>query len=173
MESTTSRPDASTEQELEGHGNRRADIDTFLKLQRFAMVGVSRKEKEFSRSLFRDLRGQGYDVLPVNPAAMELDGVKCESSVRRLSPSVKGALLMVPASRLMEALQACADAGIFMVWIYGVSGPGKHHRDAIRFCRENGITLIAGYCPYMFLPKSAFFHRFHGTINRIIGRIPR
>jgi uncharacterized protein len=173
MEDTTKQVNKPTEEGAKKFGKNITDVEAFLKFKRFAMVGVSRNEKEFSRTLFRDLRAQGYDVVPVNPAALQLDGVKCEATVRKVSPPVEGALLMVPAGRLMEALESCADAGMMSVWIYGMAGPAKIHRQAIRFCREREIALIAGYCPYMFLPKTAFFHRFHGMLNRVVGKYPR
>jgi predicted CoA-binding protein len=167
-------PEGTSAQIREGEiGTKLEDVHDFLKFKRIAMVGVSRDEKEFSRRLFRDLRGQGYDVIPVNPAALQLDGVKCEAAVRQISPAPEGVLLMVSPARTMEMLQTCAEAGVHYVWIYGMSGPGPHLQEAVSFSREHGMNLIAGYCPYMFLPKTGFFHRFHGAINRVTGRYPR
>jgi len=31
---------------------------------------------------------------------------------------------------------------------------------------------VAGYCPYMFLPQTPFFHRFHGFLMKVTGAYP-
>ena len=41
----------------------RKDIDDFFALKRFLVVGVSRNPKDFSRTLFRELRARGYDAV--------------------------------------------------------------------------------------------------------------
>ena len=45
----------------------RARIDDFLSRKRLALVGVSRNPQDFTRSMFREFRRRGYDVVPVNP----------------------------------------------------------------------------------------------------------
>ena len=62
----------------------RAVIDDFLKQKRLAVVGVSRNPKEFSNGVFRKLKASGYEVLPVNRNASEVEGEPCYASVRDL-----------------------------------------------------------------------------------------
>jgi len=45
--------------------------------------------------------------------------------------------------------------------------------DAVKFCEANGISVIAGECPMMFLPGGSWFHRFHGLLKKIAGSYPR
>jgi len=33
--------------------------------------------------------------------------------------------------------------------------------------------VVAGQCPFMFLPETAGVHRFHGLVRKIMGRYPR
>lgn len=74
----------------------RAVIEDFLRQKRLAVVGVSRDSKEFTNGLFRKLRESGYEVVPVNRNASEVEGEPCYSSVRALPGSVDGVLVMVP-----------------------------------------------------------------------------
>jgi predicted CoA-binding protein len=53
----------------------------FLSQPRFAFVGLSRDEKDFSRYVFRELLKRGIDVVPVNPGVAELEGRRCFRSV--------------------------------------------------------------------------------------------
>ena len=46
----------------------------FLSLKRIAVVGVTRKEKGFSRYILRELITRGYDAVPVNPMLKTVEG---------------------------------------------------------------------------------------------------
>ena len=147
-------------------------IHDFLGVRRIAMAGVSRRPPDFSRSLFRDLRQRGYDVVPVNPQAQEIDGVPCFASLRDVSPPVDGALLMTPPALAETMARDCAAARIPRVWIYRAGGRRNFAPDAVHFCESNGISVIPGECPYMFLPATPWFHRVHGLIQKITGAYP-
>jgi len=57
------------------------DVSRFLSLGSYAIAGVSRDPKKFGQAMFRDLRKKGMAVVPVNPAADTIDGVKCYRTV--------------------------------------------------------------------------------------------
>jgi CoA binding domain len=67
----------------------------------------------------------------------------------------------------------CAEAGIRRLWMYRGTGQGSVSAKAMAFCQERGIQVVPGECPFMFLPDTAGFHRFHGFIRKITGRYPR
>ena len=50
------------------------DVRDFLAQRRIALVGLSRNPKDFSHVVFREMSRRGYDMVPVNPAAGELEG---------------------------------------------------------------------------------------------------
>ena len=149
----------------------RERIDGFMGQKRLAIVGVSRNPKDFSRMLFREFLKQGYDVIPVNPNTTEVEGRKCFARVGDITPGVGGALLMTPPAQSAPVLRDAIEAGIRRVWLYRV-GKGAIHQDAVALCREKGIDLIAGYCPFMFFPETQFFHRLHGLFLKLAGRYP-
>src|SRR5512133_3394884 len=97
-------------------------ITDFLGVKRLAIVGVSRNPKDFTRTLFRELRQRGYDVTPVSPHLTEVDGVPSVPRVQDISPPVEGALLMTNASVSGQVVRECADAGISRVWLYRATG---------------------------------------------------
>jgi len=151
----------------------REDIEDFLAQKRLAMVGVARNPKDFSRGLFRDLCRRGYDMVPVNPMMSELDGQPCYSRVQDIAPPVDGALLMTPPTVTQGVVRNCLAAGITRVWMHRGGGTGAVSQEAIDFCREKGIRVVAGYCPYMFLPTTPFFHRVHGFFMKLSGGYPQ
>jgi predicted CoA-binding protein len=147
-------------------------IERFLGLSRIAVVGVSRNPRDFTRKLFADLRATGYDCIPVNPATDEVDGMKCYKSIREIEPRVDGAMMLVSKGVLGDAVMECASAGVKHVWIYGITGSKSVAPGILDACRTNGVQVVAGYCPYMFLQGAPFFHKVHGTIQRIMGMYP-
>ncbi len=148
-------------------------IEQFLAQRRFAMVGVSREAKDFTRTLFREFVGREYDVVPVNPAVQEIDGRRCYSSVREIEPAVGAVLLLTSPAATKTIVRECADAGVKQVWMYRAAGAGAIDPEAVTFCRERGIDVIEGECPFMFLPKTGFPHRVHGLILKICGKYPK
>lgn len=150
-----------------------ADIDDFLAHHRIAMVGVSRDPKDFSRVILRELSGRGYDVVPVNPLAPELDGRPCFSRVQDITPPVDGALLMTSPKDTGQVVRDCAEAGIGRVWMHRGAGRGAVNPEAVAFCKGHDMRVVEGHCPFMFLPNTPFFHRAHGFFLKLTGRYPR
>ncbi|HEY3296669.1 MAG TPA: CoA-binding protein [bacterium] len=142
-------------------------IRDFLAQKRIAVVGASRKPGSFSHKLFHDLWKHGYDAVPVNPGTSNYDDLPCAARVQDIVPPVGAALVMTSDRHTGQAVRDCAAAGISRVWIHLGAGKTPLSPEDIEFCRDNGIRVITGYCPYMFLPDSGFPHNFHGWIARL------
>ena len=90
----------------------RANIERFMSLPRVAVVGVSRKQGQYSRIVFEELRKAMTDVEPVNPATTEIGGVPCAASVSALQPPPTASFCSctpVPFSRLPANASAPAS----------------------------------------------------------------
>lgn len=144
----------------------RADIDEFFRQKRLAVLGVSRDEKDWSRAVFRELKARGYDVVAINPKAAEMDGARCYSRLAEVAPVVDGAMVLLPAGSAAQALRECADAGVKRVWLR------NHVPEAEAISRQAGMKLVAGYCPFMFMPNTQFFHKCHAWGLKLAGRYP-
>jgi predicted CoA-binding protein len=141
-------------------------IAQFLGLKRIAVVGLSREGKDFTRALFRDLLARGYDAVPVNPAATEIEGHRCYPRVQDVLPPVEGALLLTPPEATEQLVRDCDEAGVRHLWMHRGAGRGAVSPAAVRLARSRGLTVVAGACPYMFLPQAGFVHRAHGWFSR-------
>lgn len=147
-------------------------IEDFLAQKRIAMVGVSREPRSFSVTLFEELCRRGYDVIPVNPNTPNVQGRRCFARLHDIKPPVDTVILMTPSSITDEVVKDCAEAGIRRIWMYRAAGKGAVSPKAIQFCRDRGIQVVPGECPYMFLPGADSIHRFHGFVRKITGRYP-
>ncbi len=149
----------------------RAVIDDFLAQEHLAFVGASHDPKEFSATVYRELRDRGYDLHPVNPHAAEIDGDACVATVAELPDGIDGAIVMVPADASAEVVQACIDRGIPRVWLHKGAGPSSVSDDAVALCKEHGIEVVDGACPMMFAEPVAWFHRVHRWERKVTHQI--
>lgn len=147
-------------------------IQRFLAQKRIAFVGVSRDPKDFSSSLFREFTKRGYDLVPVNPKASEVLGRPSFARVQDIKPPVDAVLLMTNPCVSEAVVQDCAKAEIRQIWMYRAGGTGAVSPKAVDFCRDRGITVVAGECPFMFFPHNGF-HGIHGFIRKITGSYPK
>lgn len=153
----------------------RQQIDDFLTLKRIALVGVSRDPKHFSNQVWQELRQRRYDVVPVNPNMPQLDSQRCYASVRDIQPPVEGVMIMTPPSATEAVVRDCVAAGVRRVWMHRGMGPGTGSvsPEAVQLGEANGIDVVAGFCPYMFLPGTPWFHGFHAFGKKLTGSYPR
>jgi predicted CoA-binding protein len=150
----------------------RAEIDNFLSHRRIAVIGVSRNPQDFSRAIFRELATQGYEVVPVNPLAETVEDRVCYPRVQAITPPVEAALLITSPPETERVVRDCDEAGIREVWMHKGGGQGSVSKVAVAYCRQNGIRVVEGYCPFMFLPNTQWFHRMHGVLLKLTRSYP-
>jgi predicted CoA-binding protein len=148
-------------------------IREFLESKRIAVIGVSRDAHHFSRTLFQEFARRGYEVIPVNPQALEIEGRRAFAAPAQIQPPPEAALLMTPASESAGAVTECIGAGIRKVWLYRAAGKGAVSQEALALCEQHGIAVVPGECPFMFLPNSGAVHGIHRFIRKITGAYPR
>jgi predicted CoA-binding protein len=153
----------------------RREIHDFWALKRLAVVGVSRDPKHFSNVIWQELRQRRYDVVPVNPNAAELDGQPCYARVQDIQPPVEGVVIMTPPAVTEQVVHDCVDAGVTHVWMHRGAGGGSGavSPTAVEYCRSHGVDVVPGFCPYMFLPDTSFFHGLHGFVRKVTGSYPK
>lgn len=153
----------------------RRQIDEFWGLRRLAVVGVSRDPKHFSCMIWQELRQRRYEAIPVNLNTPLLDGQQCYARVQDIQPPVEGVVIMTPSAATGQVVRDCAEAGVAHIWMHkgAGGGPGSVSPSAIRFCEANGIDVVPGFCPFMFLPGTPFFHGLHAFAKKLTGSYPK
>jgi len=147
-------------------------IDSFLSCRRIAVVGVSRDPKDFSRAVLRAFVERGYDAVPVNAAGGEVEGRRSASRIGDVQPPPEAAFLLTPPRATDQVVRECADAGVKRVWMHRGAGQGAVSPEAVALCRDRGIEVVDGECPFMFLPETGWFHGVHRFFRRLGGRLP-
>lgn len=121
----------------------REEIGIILKkAKRIAVVGLSDNPERTSYMVSKAMQDAGYEIIPVNPQADEVLGVK---SVSKLS-DVKGHVDIVNVFRRSEFLPEIAkefdgiDADVFWAQL------GVENEEAFKFLKEKGYTVIMDRC---------------------------
>jgi predicted CoA-binding protein len=118
-------------------------ITKFLeKTNIFAVVGASRDPEKYGHQVYKDLKGAGYKVYPVNPNAKEILGDKCYPDLKDLPTKPDVVNIVVPPKVTEKTVKTCKMLGITKVWMQ----PGSESENAIKFCHENGIDVMYGTC---------------------------
>jgi predicted CoA-binding protein len=122
-------------------------VREFLRQRHLAVVGASNDPKNFGNIIYRELRAHGYEVVPVNPNAVMVEGDRCYPDV---------------------VVRDCVLRDIKWVWLFkGVGGSGAVSDEALELCQQNGIHVVAGACPLMFLEPVAWIHRAHRAVRHL------
>lgn len=149
------------------------EIQQFLGLRRIAFAGLSRDPKHFSRALWREFRARGFETVAVNPAITELEGERCYANVKDIQPAVEGVLILTPSAASAGVVQDCIDAHIANIWLYRGGPGGSVSVPAVKLAKDHHLLVVAGECPFMFLPNAGWFHSVHRGLRWMTGQLPR
>jgi len=144
-------------------------IDNFLQSKKIAMAGVSRNPKKFGHAVFKDLIKNGYTVLPVNPLADTIDDIVCYKSIAELPSEVDSLLIMTPKSSTDSVLREAISKGIKHIWVQQMA----ETRETLKIAEEFQQEIITGKCIYMFAEPVPGLHKFHRSLMKIFGSLPK
>jgi uncharacterized protein len=145
------------------------NIKKFLDYNNFVLYGVSDKKEKFGNEILRHLVKRGKKIFPVHPALSGVQGINCYSDINSIKEDIDAAIIVLSPENTEKVLPDILIAGIKNIWIQQRS----ESDNAIKFCEENGISLIHGQCLLMFSEPVTFIHRFHRWINKAIGKYPK
>jgi predicted CoA-binding protein len=148
-------------------------VAEFLRAKRIAVAGVSRSGTQAANAIFRKLRDSGYEALPVNPAAQQLEGVRAFPDLLSIPGSVDGLVIATHPKVSIDLVRQCVDRGIRRVWFHRSFGQGSVSEGAVRACQAQGIRCIVGGCPLMYCEPVDVAHRCLRWWLRWRRRVPR
>jgi hypothetical protein len=147
-------------------------VAEFLAGRRFAVAGVSRSGKQAANAVFRKLRDCGYQVVPINPHADQLEGTVCYPDLASVPGTIDGLLIVTHPTVAADLVRQAGACGIKHVWFHRSFGEGSVSDAALKACADLGIHPIVGGCPLMYCEPVDIAHRcFHWWLGRK-GRVP-
>lgn len=153
--------------------NTKQDIENFFGSSRIAIIGLSRNPKSYSRTVLRELQKRDYTVIGINPNPPDIEGISCFASLHDINDPVATALILLPPAQSDPALQSCLDANVRTVWNRGAEGKRSVSDNLIGTCDQQGVRLIDGYCPLMFMEHPGFPHNLHRAFAKWFQMMPK
>lgn len=152
-----------------------AKVRDFLAQKRIAVAGVSRENSQHpvGNLIYRRLKHTGHDVVPVNPHMRTFDGDNCYPDIRSIPGGVDGVVVATRPEATERIVHDCGDAGVRRVWMHQSVRKGSSVSPAaVEYCREHGISVIAGACPMMYGPGADFGHTCMRWMLRLTNGLP-
>jgi predicted CoA-binding protein len=151
-------------------------VQDFLAQKRIAVVGVSDKRETGCNLGYRTFKKAGYAVSAVNPHLTTFDGAPCYPDLKSIPERPEAVFILASPKITDQIVQQCVELGIRHVWMHCMMGtkPGlvqnmtSVSQDAVKVCREHGISVIPGACPNQFL-NSDFGHVMMRVLWRTLG----
>ena len=148
-------------------------VGEFLSGKRIAVAGVSRGGDTAANGIFRKLRDCGYDVVPVNPNATQLEGVACYPDVGSVPGELDGIVIATHPGVSANVARQAIGRGVRRIWFHRSFGEGSVSPEAVDACARGGVTPIVGGCPLMYCGPVDFGHRCMRAWLGWRGRVPR
>ncbi|NLX87910.1 MAG: CoA-binding protein [Syntrophomonadaceae bacterium] len=133
----------------------------FENYRRFAIIGLSRDPKSFSRRAAKLLVDEGCSLVAVNPQADNIDGITSVPSISQL-PEVDGVIFFTNPQVTITLLQQCLDQGIKRVWFQ----QGSADDAVLEQARKLGLNYVDS-CVFLHHPRAGFPHNVHRALSRI------
>ena len=119
--------------------NSKKSVENFLASKKIAVVGVSRNNRKFGNTVYRELKKKGYEVYPINPYAQTIDGDVCYPDITSIPEKPDAVLLSISQDKTEAIVEEILDAGIDKVWMQ----QGSQSEKAIKFCEDNNIDCVS------------------------------
>jgi hypothetical protein len=153
-------------------GDTPEPVAEFLRGKRIAVAGVSRDSAQPANAIYRKLRDAGYEAIPVNPKASEVEGVPCHPSLASIPGTIDGVVVATHPEVSVDLVRQCSERGVRRIWLHRSFGDGSVSEAAVRECEARGISCIVGGCPLMYCAPVDFGHRCMRWWLRRKGRVP-
>jgi predicted CoA-binding protein len=150
-------------------------VNDFLAQKRIAVAGVSRNNSRHPAAnlIYRRLKKNGHDVFPVNPNMQTFEGDRCYPDLQSIPGGVDGVVIVTRPEVTERIVHECGDAGIRRVWMHQSMQKGSSvSPNAVEYCRQHEISVIAGACPMMYGADADFGHTCIRWIIRLTGGLP-
>lgn len=106
--------------------------------RRVAVIGASTDRRKFGNKAVRAFLRQGYDVVPINPHATSIEGVRAYRSVLDVPGPIDMATVYVRPETGLALIDEIARKGIGEVWL----NPGAESPELVAAARALGLSPI-------------------------------
>ncbi len=119
-----------------------SEIIDILKLKKIAVVGMSRNPGKAAHDVPRYLIKHGYDIIPINPYAESIIGLKSFPSVTDIPIPIDLINIFRPSADISQLIESAISKNPIAIWLQ----LDIHHKQSEDRARENGIKVVYNRC---------------------------
>ena len=140
-------------------------MDSFFKESNsFAVLGLSRDPKSFSRKAYDFLKKEGYDLIPINPHVTNIGGEKCYISLSEINQT-QAAIFFTSPEASRKLIPLCKEKGINNLLFQFGSTTKEDLKEA------KALGLNARYaCVFLYHPHAGFPHNVHHHLHNFLNK---
>ena len=129
-------------------------LETLLYPKSVAVIGASRNPEKVGYAVLANLVNSGFKgaIVPVNPEAKEILGLRCHRSLDDYEGKVELSIIVVAVKYVKDALQSSIDAGAKSVIVItagfkevGAAGAAAE-KELVEMCRSAGVRMVGPNC---------------------------
>lgn len=143
------------------------NIDEFFQNKDIAVVGASAKKNKFGNDVIKELKQRNFKIYVLHPEAEMIEGFKCFRSVFDLPEEVKAIHISVNKDKTNKIVSESKQKGIKNIWVQQMS----ENAETLKLAED--CNLITGQCVIMHLEPVKGFHKFHRSIKKFFGKLPK
>ena len=107
-----------------------------------AVVGMSPRPDRPSHYVAKYLMDCGYEIIPVNPAADEILGMKCYPDLKSVPKRVDLVDIFRRSSQVPPIVDDAIETGARFIWMQD----GVRHEGAAAKARSRGVSVVMDNC---------------------------
>ncbi len=124
--------------------------EIFESTKTIAVVGMSKNPDKSAYSIPAYMKSQGFKVIPVNPTASDIDGVKCYAALADVPDHIDMVNVFRPSEDCPEIVRQAIErhklkGDISTIWLQ----LGIAHPEAKKLAEEAGIRYVEDCCLYI------------------------
>jgi uncharacterized protein len=112
-------------------------------IKTIAIVGISRNRHKDSHFVGRYLQNAGYNIIPVNPGADEILGIKAYPDLKSIPENVDAVDVFVSPEYVPEVVDQALEINTKVIWLQ--LGVGEHPEE-VEKARDAGVLLVQNRC---------------------------
>ncbi|MCW3976079.1 MAG: CoA-binding protein [Candidatus Bathyarchaeota archaeon] len=119
--------------------------ELLIKSKTIAIVGCSRDPKKAAHSVPKYLNEQGYEIIPVNPFADEILGIKVRKSLSEIEKPIDIVNIFRPSDECLQVVKESIELRPRAIWMQ----LGIENEEAAKLAENHGICVVENKCIYI------------------------
>ncbi len=129
-------------------------LQSLLYPKSVAVVGASKTKGKVGHEILFNLLNDGFKgaIVPVNPGADEILGLKCYPTLSAYPENVDLAIIVVPKAVVLDTVKSALSAGAGAITVITAGFKevdlegAEMEKELLRMCKERGVRLLGPNC---------------------------